>query len=233
MKATYLPLLLLPVMAACDSVSGSRHMAREERRPGEFSQVEVSGSMDVYITQGSAHLLSIEAEDNIVPLVETDIDGGELRIRFRRNTNIRAHKPVKVYVTTPVLEGIDLNGSGDVEVKSHFSSPGRMHFGLSGSGDLSGSFNAPIVAVDLAGSGNVELKGQTRDLRINIAGSGNCEADELLAETVDVNIAGSGNAQVHASRELKTNTLGSGDVRYKGEPSIKSSKLGSGSVRKL
>lgn len=227
--------LLLALLAACDynSVSGSRNMAKEERQLGDFSQVDVSGSMNVYITQGSSRNISIEAEDNIIPLIETEVRDGELEIRFKRNTNIRNHKQVKVFLTTPVLEGVDLSGSGDVEVKSHFTSPGAMHFGLSGSGNLSGSFNAPAIKVSLAGSGNINLKGQTRDLNIDIAGSGNCEADELLSETAEVNIAGSGNAEVHASRALKANTLGSGDVRYKGEPTVNVNKVGSGSVRKL
>jgi hypothetical protein len=236
MKATFrlfcIPLLLLVVLAGCDSVSGSRNVVKEDRQLGDFSEVSVSGSMDVYITQGNTRNLTIEAEDNIIPLIETEMHDNDLEIRFKRNTNIRNHKPVKIFLTTPVLEGLNLNGSGDVEVKSHFSSPGSMRFSLSGSGDLSGSFNAPEMRVDLAGSGDIELKGQTRDLNISIAGSGNCDADELLAETAEVNIAGSGNADVHASRALKANLLGSGNVRYKGEPTINLSKLGSGSVRK-
>lgn len=228
-----LPLLMATLVAACDSVSGSRNVVKEERQLGEFTHVEVSGSMDVYITQGSSRGLTIEAEDNIVPLVETEVNGGELEIRFKRNTNIRTHKQVKVYLTTPVLEGLNLSGSGDVEVKSHFTSAGSVEVNLSGSGDVSASFDAPELNVSLAGSGNIDLKGQTRDLHISIAGSGNCEADELLAETAEVNIAGSGNADVHASRDLKVSSLGSGNVRYKGAPSLNVNKLGSGTVRKL
>ncbi|RPE12667.1 DUF2807 domain-containing protein [Chitinophaga lutea] len=227
-----LPLLLLTVLAACDSVDGSGRVTKEDRQVGDFSAVAVSGSMDVFITHGNTRSLSIEGEDNIVPLIESNIDNGALEIRFKPNTNVRTHRDVKVYIITPVLEGVNVNGSGDVKVMSHFASDRGLSLNLSGSGDLSGSFDAPEVRVSVAGSGNVKLKGQTRDLNVNIAGSGNCEADELLAETAEVNIAGSGNADVHASRELKANTLGSGDVRYKGDPQLNVSKLGSGTVKK-
>ncbi len=236
MKATLrlflLPALLFTLLAGCDSVEGSGRVTKEDRQVGDFSAVSVSGSMDVYITQGNTRSLSIEGEDNIVPLIESNIEDGSLHIRFRPNTNVRTHHDVKIYINTPVLEGVDLAGSGDVKVMSHFASDRGLRLSLSGSGDLSGSFDAPEVKVSVAGSGNVKLKGQTRDLNVNIAGSGNCEAEELLAETADINIAGSGNADVHASRELKANTLGSGDVRYKGDPQLNISKLGSGTVKK-
>ncbi|WP_346315982.1 head GIN domain-containing protein [Chitinophaga sp. YIM B06452] len=228
-----LPLLLfIPFLSACEGVSGSGNVIKETREVGPFRALEVSGSMDVYVSQGNSTTVTLEGEDNILPEIELVTEGDKLEIRFKRNMNIRTHRDVKVFLSAKTLEGVELSGSGDVELSGIFNSPAPVHISLAGSGDIKGVFNAPEISMDLAGSGDIELKGETRDVRISLAGSGNCDAGSLLAETADVNIAGSGNVDLHASRELKTNILGSGNVYYKGEPSVSSSKIGSGTVKK-
>jgi hypothetical protein len=225
-------ILFVPFLSACDGVSGSGNVIKETREVGPFRALEVSGSMDVYVSQGSSTTVTLEGEDNILPEIELVTEGDKLEVRFKRNMNIRTHRDVKVYLSAKTLEGVELSGSGDVELSGIFNSSNPVHIGLAGSGDIKGVFNAPEISIDLAGSGDIELKGETRNVNISVAGSGNCNAGALLAETAEVNIAGSGNVDLHASRELKTNIIGSGDVYYKGEPSISSSKIGSGTVKK-
>jgi hypothetical protein len=232
LKYFALMLLLTPAFVSCDQVRGSGNLTKEERDLAEFTAVEASGSMNVYITKGNTSHATIEAEDNILPLIELIEEDGRLEVRFKRNVNINTRKQVKVFLTTAKLVSVGLSGSGDVEVQSHFESPVPVAFSMSGSGDFSGSFSAPAVNVDLAGSGNFKLKGETRDLKVSLAGSGDAELSDLMAETADVNIAGSGNVELHASRSLKANIVGSGDVKYKGDPSVQLNKIGSGSVKK-
>ncbi|QEH40860.1 head GIN domain-containing protein [Chitinophaga sp. XS-30] len=226
-------LLVAPVFAACDNVSGSGNVAREERRTGSFSRVSLEGSMNVIIAKGEQSTSVIEAEDNLMEYIELINDGDELVVRFRRNTSIRSHKKITVYLTTNTLESMRVSGSGNMELKGLFSTATGMDIDLSGSGNITGQVNAPEVDIDISGSGNVTLRGETRDVDIDIAGSGNCRAEDLLAENVSVSIAGSGDVRIFASRNLKADIIGSGGVAYKGEPSIKLNKVGSGSVRKL
>lgn len=225
-------LLFIPFLHACDGVSGSGNVVKETREVRPFTELEVSGSMDVYVTQGGSNTVTLEGEDNILAEIELVEDGEKLEVRFKRHMNIRAHHDVTVRLSAKTLQGVELSGSGDVELTGIFNSPMPVHIGLSGSGEFKGVFNAPEISMDLAGSGDMEVKGETRDLSISLAGSGNCNASALLAETADVNIAGSGNVDLHASRELKSNIIGSGNVYYKGDPSISTSKIGSGTVKK-
>lgn len=233
LKYFLLSLLVTPAFTACDTVNGSGNVIQEERPVGTFSQVSVEGSMNVIITKAAASAAKIEAEDNLLPYIELELQGDELVVRFRRNTNIRSHQPVNVFLSTNDLEEIDLSGSGNVKLQGVFTSPNAMHVDLSGSGNITGAVNAPEVEIDLSGSGNVTLKGETRDVDIDLAGSGNCRAEELLAENASVNIAGSGDVRIYASRNIKANIIGSGGVAYKGEPAIQLNKVGSGNVRKL
>ena len=225
-------ILLAPAFVSCDEVRGSGIVSKEERDLSNFSVLEASGSMDVYITKGNASHATIEAEDNILPLVELIEENSRLEVRFKRNVRINNRKPVKVFLTTAQLESASLSGSGNLDIQSHFESATPVHLSLSGSGNLNASYSAPELNVDLAGSGNLRIKGETRDLKVNLAGSGDAHLEELMTETADLSIAGSGDVDLHASRDLKANIVGSGDVKYKGNPMVTVNKVGSGSVKK-
>lgn len=232
LKYFALMLLLIPAFVSCDEVRGSGNVSKEERDLSEFTAVEASGSMNVYITKGNTSHVTIEAEDNILPLIELIEEDGHLEVRFKRNVRVNTRKQVKIYLTTAKLEAAALSGSGDLDVQSHFETPVPVHLSLSGSGNLNASFSTPELNIDLAGSGNFTVKGETRNLKVSLAGSGDAHLENLMTETAELDIAGSGDVDLHASRSLKANIVGSGDVKYKGDPTIQLNKIGSGSVKK-
>jgi hypothetical protein len=213
-------------------VKGNGHVAKEDRQIGTFRRVKVEGSMNVFLAQGTAKAAVIEAEDNIIPLVELIEEDGRLIVRLKRGYNISTHKDMNVYLTTPELTEVSLSGSGDIKLTDKFTSSSDVKVSLSGSGNVRGEINAPAVKASISGSGDMYLKGETKDVNLSISGSGNFRCDELLSENVEVNIAGSGDADVYASVKLNAKIVGSGDVKYKGTPQISSSVAGSGSIQK-
>jgi len=224
-------------LTSCDvtgqnRVKGSGNVTKEERHVDAFSELSVRGSMDVYLTQGPSKPAVIEAEDNLIPLIEFEREGDKLIIREKRHTNIHATKPMKVYLTTPELENIGLAGSGNIKLENKFSNNTHMKLSVSGSGNFDGAINSPEVDANIAGSGNISVEGESRNLDVDIAGSGNFRGQQLLSEKAEVSIAGSGDANVHASVSLDAKIAGSGDVHYKGTPQVNSKVAGSGSVRK-
>jgi len=239
-RPTYQLLVLLVFslfITSCDvtgqnHVRGSGNVEKEERPVGEFTKLSVKGSMDVYLAQGPAQAAVIEAEDNILPLIELVKEDDELIVRLKRHTSVSTRRAMKVYLTTPEIEGVYLAGSGNIKLQNKFSNNSQVKLKLSGSGDIEGELNSPEVDASISGSGDITLRGETRELDIDIAGSGNFKGSELLSENADIKIAGSGDADVHASVNLKAKIAGSGDVHYKGTPQVSSTVAGSGSVKK-
>lgn len=213
-------------------VKGNGHVAKEDRQVSSFHRVKLEGSMNVFVAQGPAKAAVIEAEDNIIPLVELTEEDGRLIVRLKRGYSISTHNDVNVYLTTPELNEVSLSGSGDVKLTDKFTSTADMKIALSGSGNVRGEVNAPAVKASISGSGNMFLKGETKEVNLSIAGSGNFKGSDLLSENVDISIAGSGDADVYASVKLNAKIAGSGDVKYKGTPQISSSVAGSGSIQK-
>lgn len=230
----------MPLFTGCDviigreTVRGNGHIIKQDRPTAPFDELELQGSMDVYVTIGAEQKVTVETDENIQPFIELEENAGELAINQKDNTSISTNRGVKVYVTTPKLENISLSGTGNIYLDGKFVSTDRIKFSLSGSGNLKArEVDAPIVEARLTGSGNIYIKGKTRDVEVDIEGSADFMGEDLLAENAKVNIAGSGDAHVYASLKIDANIAGSGDVKYRGNaPTISSSIAGSGSVKK-
>jgi hypothetical protein len=212
---------------------GSGHPASETRQVAEFQAISVDGGIDVVARQGSKTSVQVQADDNLLPLLETVVESGRhgptLKLRWKHDENISTHSKVLVTVVTPRLEAVASSGSGDVVIDS-FTTP-ALDLALSGSGDARlTKLNTEALELQIAGSGDVRGSGKATRLKISIAGSGDVALTELQADDVVVHIAGSGDAEVDAEKRLEVHIAGSGDVSYHGHPALKSSVAGSGSV---
>jgi hypothetical protein len=157
-----------------------------------------------------------------------------LEIGSRDGYNLKPRAGIKVYVTTPRIEQLDIAGSGSIVAETKITNNTQLDINIGGSGDVTlAEVDAPEIHSEIAGSGSIRLKGKTQKFIAEIGGSGEVYAFDLLSETTKVKIAGSGDAEVFASKKLEVSIAGSGDVQYKGNPSVKQSKAGSGDIRKV
>ena len=232
--------LVLPalfVSYSCRYISGERirgnaNIRTEQRSPGSFKSVSSHGSFNVYVSTGDASV-KIEADDNLLPYIETYVDGSVLNIREKDNYWLRPSREVKIFVSLPEFESIRSYGSGDIISQSKISNASNLQLEVNGSANIKMDVDAPEVDAETNGSGDIDLKGTTKSWTGEIHGSGNIKAMDLKSENATIKIYGSGDADVFASSRLDVHVAGSGDVRYKGEAQVSSSIAGSGKVRKV
>src|SRR5438045_6039529 len=110
-------LALACVVTGCEGVGtgpavrGSGVVASESRNVSGFSQVRVDGSGDVVIDQTGTESISVESEDNILPLLETRVSDGVLHVGTTPNVNIHPTRPVRFHVAVKTLTGVGISGS--------------------------------------------------------------------------------------------------------------------------
>ncbi len=225
---------LAPLAAQAQALTGSGKIASEARTLPEFHAIAQAGSIDLRVRQGGTQQVTVSADDNLLPYLETVVesgkDGAMLQIRWKRGTTLYTRSRVGVQVTVPRLTALRSAGSGDIVVEA-FETP-ALELAMSGSGDVRlQGLRTDELNVRISGSSDVAGSGSAKKLGITIAGSGDVNLGELKADEVKVRIAGSGDAIVHAEQTLDVSVAGSGDVRYSGNAKVKSSVAGSGSVR--
>lgn len=194
---------------------GSGVVVEEERSVRSFNRVSFEGVGKLVIMQGEEQSLTIEAEDNILPHIDTVVRGQTLQISFdteRWENIIRPTKPIQFYLTVTDLSAIFLSGLGDIEVQD---------------------IDVESLDVTLSGAGSISISGFAQQQDVNVSGAGAYHAADLMSAVADINLSGAGSATVWVTDSLDVNITGLGSVRYYGDPDLEQSVSGLGSVEAL
>ena len=209
---------------------------RETRTVGAFTEISLGGSSRVLVKQGSPQSVAVEGRKEDLADFETEVQGSQLRLKFRdqegRLFNSKSHGPVTVYVTAPSLKALRVGGSGKLEVNGPLQAD-AMTLAVSGSGDLAvPQLKTDRLETTVSGSGDVTVSGTATSNDIRISGSGKVKAHDLKTETSRARISGSGDAHVYASRTAEGTISGSGGMYVAGGAQLSSTTRGSGRVVK-
>jgi len=202
----------------------------EERQLQAFTKVESSVGATIYLTQTNDHKVKIEAKESILKILETEVSGNVLHIKFSKN-DVRDTGPITIYLSMKEVAAFGLAGSGNVYAKEVVNS-NVLELSIAGSGNIDFSkLTANGVKTSIAGSGKVFLTGNAANKsEISISGSGNIEAFNFPVPVTKISISGSGNCNVNVTKKLEASLAGSGKVYYKGNPVIDTEVSGSGKV---
>ena len=202
---------------------------KEERDVSSFTGVSLGISGDLYLTQGSPQKVLIQA-DNDLDEIETQVKDGVLRIKTDKwNSRI---KGVKIWITMPEVEALNVSGSGDIIAESPVNTD-EIDLKVSGSGTIDvAELKADEIGAAISGSGDLKLAGSADEMDLRISGSGSVYASGLEVDECGIKISGSGSCKIDVAGELDASISGSGRVTYYGNPQIDARVSGSGKVRK-
>ena len=211
---------------------GSGNVISENRMVTTFNGISLECSANVYFTQGDEQSVKVDAEDNIMSHLITEVKDMTLEIKMD-DKHINSHQAINVYITVKELCLLELAGSGKMIGKSHINCD-NMTFKIAGSGSITADIRSLAVKISVSGSGGLNVAGTTTSMDLKIAGSGNVNAKDLQAVSSTVAITGSGSSTINTKDELNVSITGSGGVRYVNEPAkVKSNITGSGNVSKI
>lgn len=88
----------------------------------------------MYIEQGEEFSLSIEADDNILPLLDVQVEQGALILRTEPDVTQLQFETIIYRMTLPELSMIDLSGSADIHVEEFDAD--SLNININGSGDV-------------------------------------------------------------------------------------------------
>ena len=192
----------------------------EQRGLKGFEEIEINGSPTVYYTQSDHFSVKLKGSESQVKDILTEMDGKTLVIRNKRkfgifNVQLGDDDDVAVYVTSPDITSIRLNGSGDFISHERIDTD-NMDILLRGSGDIQVSdLICDRCHVELIGSGDLDLGLlKVDDTSLSLKGSGDIDADfREGCGSVDCELRGSGDITLKGTvRRFNQHTTGSGSV---------------------
>lgn len=192
---------LLCGLAGCDftpgkdKVHGSGQAKNETREVAPFTAIEVKCAGTINVTAQGKPGLAISGDDNIVPLIKTEVRDNTLYITAEKDYDPK--NKMEINVSTPDLAKFVFAGAGEAT--------------------LSNIKNNQLEVV-ASGAGEVKASGETKEADITLSGAGRVDTRDLRAEKAKATSKGVGEMDVYASEQLDASTSGVGVINYYGNP---------------
>jgi len=228
------------------------------RQVGNFSAINVSSAIDVYLTQDANCQVAVSAgDDETRDHIKTYVEDGTLFIKMDygkswKNWNKWGNHKLKAYVSINQLTALIVSGASNIHLLSKLDATklsiklsGASDFEgtiqadiltvhLSGASDYKGSINAKTLSLELSGSSNIELNGAADNTVVNLSGASDAKLYELLTKNMEVDCSGASAAKINVANSLKAHASGASEIHYKGLPSNKEIKnYGASSVKQI
>ncbi|MEA5486954.1 DUF2807 domain-containing protein [Pseudanabaena sp. CCNP1317] len=207
--------MALSIFTACtislNGIRGSGVLRTEVREVTTFSTISFKSVGKLKIQQTGKESLTIIADENILPILQSQISDQILYISNENNSSINPSKPIEFIVEVKNLENLETKAVGSIEVK-----------------DIQGK----RLSISLDGVGNVAIAGNVDVLDLDLSGVGSFNGEELKARQATVRNKGVGSALVNVSEQLDASVSGIGSIEYIGSPQVSKSVKGLGEIKK-
>lgn len=228
---SFFVMLLISLLTPLQLIAHSDPMVSEKHELAPFNSVDFSGIGNLHITQSDKQGLTVEAPENLLPLVQVYVKEKTLYIDMN-STNLTTPVTLNYYLSIKELTNINSFGSSTILIPDGLKS-NALNLSLSNFGEANVNVTVKKLTVNIEGGSKVDAKGIASEQIISIMGAGEFNGNKLSGTNATVNISGPGIARINVSDELNINLLGEGSVKYCGNPSLNKQISGAGVVMPL
>jgi len=201
----------------------------ELRKQRGFERIEISGSPNVVYTQADTFGVRLEGPEKMVDNMMTEVRDRTLYVYNKGRVDLKVgfvnlnwgdKDDVTVYVSSPDLIGVRVNGSGDF-VSRNLLDTDVMNIVLRGSGDVSfDDIICDACTTELVGSGDIRINHlDAKTSTAVLVGSGDIRIEEANVQETDLSLRGSGDIAVNfeeGCQSAQCHLAGSGDIPLSG-----------------
>ncbi len=192
----------------------------------DFTEVSVSRGLMVYITQADEFNIEVEADENIIDLIATDIKNGRLRVHARENIGTATKK---IYVSLPEVSALKSSSGAQLRSESVVKSD-RLEVDGSSGAQINLKLLANTLEIDANTGANLNLSGDADRAEVNVSTGGNINAKNLMTKACTADASTGGNLKIMVSESLMADANTGGNIGYSGKPKVQKKKSLSGSV---
>lgn len=204
------------IVEGITGVKGNRNVISEDRNiSSDFDKIKVQQGISLYLTQGNTTEINVEADENIIDLLITEVKNNQLKIYFDKN--VYKAKARKVYLTTKNIAEISTSSGASVKTENTIQSETLILDSSSGS-----SIKATVETIEIESStssgADIDIYGETDKLTAKASSGSSIDADELTAMDVSAKVSSGANIDVNVKENLTAKASSGGDIDYKGSP---------------
>ncbi len=195
----------------------------EPRTITDFSAIEVSGSISLYLSQSNEYGIAISAgEQKNNSKIKTEVKNGVLKISVEGglwNGMGWANRKLKAYVSFKTLTGLIISGASFVTSNGPITAD-ALKIEVSGASEIKASVNVKQLDLDISGASVASLSGSADNASIDASGATKVSSYDMAINSCKAAASGASSIRITANKELNASASGGANIYYKGAASV-------------
>jgi len=224
-------LVLLITTSSCfmegiTGIKGNGNVVSEDREiSSDFDAIKVQQGISLYLTQGNSTALNVEADENILELLITEVTNGELKVYFEKN--VYRAKERNVYLTTKEISKISTSSGASVKSENTLQTS-KLELDSSSGSSIKIYVNATDITSECSSGADIDIYGKVETFSAKASSGSTIDADELEAIDVLAKASSGANIDVQVKGNLTAKASSGGDIDYEGGPTSVNKDTSSG-----
>jgi hypothetical protein len=204
-----------------DCFKSTGKIITEERSLGPFQSIHLSDDLNLIITDDTIQKVSVEAGENLLTEIKTEIKQGQLYISNNNKCNwVRSYKKTKnVYLSLKDVIDVIHYGSGNISSRELLHKD-TIIFHLYSNGNINLNINSNYIWLDMDNLGDFDLSGKTNTVVSNTIGLGKLSTQNLACKDFYQKSDGQGNSFIRSDSSLRVEITNEGNIYYTGNPAV-------------
>ena len=213
----------IPVSGAGPAIKGSGVTKEESRDVPAFTGVDVSANFEATVDIGPKASVTLSVDDNLLPLVKTDVKDGRLVVGYVGGQTIRTTKPQKVTIVTPSLDFVRARGASKVTATAGEASTFKAE--TEGASSIQvGGLVAESVEVKAEGASRITLTGKGKRLTLDVMGASKATMTGASFESAKVDVGGASRGELNVTGSIDGEVSGASSLSVRGNPTTRDVK---------
>lgn len=235
MKKLFSLVFFATIVSAATAQKTINDANAEKRSASSYHAIEVSGGIDLFLSQGEESVAVSASESKYRDRIKTEVNNGVLKIWYDTKSNVNmdwGNRKMKAYVSFKTLDKLRGSGGSDIQVDGSIKTT-ELDLAVSGGSDFIGKVEANELKVNTSGGSDVKISGTVIKLAIDASGGSDFNGYDLAADVCNLEASGGSDVHITINKELSAEASGGSDVFYKGNGTVREMRSsGSSSIKK-
>lgn len=193
--------IAVALFSACNKVQelkdikGSGNVKTEPRSLSGFKEIKAANAVNLEITVQKDFAVTVEADDNLLPYVTTEVSGGVLKIST--DDIISTKTKVNVKISMPELTDLDVSGASTANITGT---------------------KTDSLKLNASGASKIKIDGEVKSVEAIASGASGIDAEKLKTENARTDASGASTITVSPNGNLEANASGASGVIYTSDP---------------
>lgn len=216
---------LLASFTGKSQIFGNGKIVSEERVVTGFKSISVRNAITLYLRQGTEEKVKVEADENILPYLITEVSSGELKISIKGNINNT--NAMNVFVTVKNLEEVEAGSAARVKTEEKIET-GHLKISAGSAASFKMEIKCDQLTIRSASGSSLAFSGSARSIETDSSSGSFLNTSDLQAENGEVEASSGASVKVRTDKEIRARASSGAHITVSGNPVTRNTDCSSG-----